>query len=888
MRGTGIDYFENSRRATLSQRAYAIANPGGFAGLRPGRLGPHRLRRPARRDAGRSAAARDKFQTYAARGASIAYVLDDGTIAPTAAAGSIAFAPEIVVPALREMRAALRGSDVCERIRLHRRVQSHARRRVRRAALRAHRAGRGLVRHGPARHRPGPDRRHDRELPQRPRLEDHARESRTSCAGLKRAGFTGGWLDAPRALTRLAARAGARRCSPAALRRCRAERERSVLRFWGMGREGEVVRELVPEFERENPDIRVDVQQIPWTAAHEKLLTALRRRLAAGPRAARQHLDPGVRRARRARAARRARRGVARRSSPGDYFPGIWDTNVFDGATYGIPWYVDTRVLFYRKDLLQRPAGDSSRRDLGGVARGDARRSSGALGPGRFAIFLPINEWTQPTSSACRSARRCWRDGGTRGAFAQPAFRPRVRLLRRPVQGRGSRRVVSYTRSRTSTRSSRGLRRHVDHRARGTSASSAAACPPDCRTRGRRRRCPARRRGNGRAYSIAGGSSSCSSGASQHKDAAWKLDRVPVAPGIADARSTRSSGDLPARREAWDDPSLADDAKARAFREQLERVRPAAAACPSGSRSRTIAEDQPRRAIRGRGHPRSALAVARPRRGPHPREAPLAPGAGAPAAAPWPLTRPRREAAGARGLAVPGARRSAAIASLFAPPDRSRRSCSRSPTSTSTRIGDLAHARFVGLRNYARLLADPAVLEGGAQHALLRPRRRPADARRRSLGGRAARQREAWRAGAALFRTVFFTPVVTTLVAVAIVWRYLYHPRYGLINHALGWVGIPPIDWLGDPRWAMPAIILLAVWKNFGYDDAPLRRRACRRSPSSCTRRRALDGAAPWQTFRSITLPLLAPTLALRRRDDDDRLLPVLRRALRHDAAAGR
>ncbi|HMM35573.1 MAG TPA: sugar ABC transporter permease, partial [Thermoanaerobaculia bacterium] len=67
-----------------------------------------------------------------------------------------------------------------------------------------------------------------------------------------------------------------------------------------------------------------------------------------------------------------------------------------------------------------------------------------------------------------------------------------------------------------------------------------------------------------------------------------------------------------------------------------------------------------------------------------------------------------------------------------------------------------------------------------------------------------------------LFRTVYFAPVVTTLVAVAAVWRYLYHPRFGLLNAALGLIGIGPVDWLGDPRWAMPAIVLMAAWKNFG------------------------------------------------------------------------
>ncbi len=117
-----------------------------------------------------------------------------------------------------------------------------------------------------------------------------------------------------------------------------------------------------------------------------------------------------------------------------------------------------------------------------------------------------------------------------------------------------------------------------------------------------------------------------------------------------------------------------------------------------------------------------------------------------------------------------------------------------------------------------------------------------------------------------LWRTIFFAPVVTTLVATAVVWRYLYHTKYGLFNHALSWIGLGPIDWMGDPRWAMPAIILLAVWKNFGYnmvifmaglqsiptelyeaaevDGAP-RRTASGTSPCPCSRRLFFSSASP-------------------------------------------
>lgn len=110
-----------------------------------------------------------------------------------------------------------------------------------------------------------------------------------------------------------------------------------------------------------------------------------------------------------------------------------------------------------------------------------------------------------------------------------------------------------------------------------------------------------------------------------------------------------------------------------------------------------------------------------------------------------------------------------------------------------------------------------------------------------------------------LFRFVYFAPVVTTLVAVAVVWRFLYHPRFGFINYFLSLVGVSQIDWLGDPKWAMPAIIVLAVWKNFGYNMI-IFIAGLQGIPVSLYEAASLDGAGPWQQFTHITLPQLAPT----------------------------
>ena len=112
------------------------------------------------------------------------------------------------------------------------------------------------------------------------------------------------------------------------------------------------------------------------------------------------------------------------------------------------------------------------------------------------------------------------------------------------------------------------------------------------------------------------------------------------------------------------------------------------------------------------------------------------------------------------------------------------------------------------------------------------------------------------------FRTALFAPVVTTVVAVAVVWRYLLNTKYGLINVALGWVGIHPIDWLGDPRWAMPAIILFAVWKNFGYNMI-IFLAGLQAIPVELYEAARIDGASFWQQFRHITLPMLGPTLLM-------------------------
>jgi multiple sugar transport system permease protein len=172
-------------------------------------------------------------------------------------------------------------------------------------------------------------------------------------------------------------------------------------------------------------------------------------------------------------------------------------------------------------------------------------------------------------------------------------------------------------------------------------------------------------------------------------------------------------------------------------------------------------------------------------------------------------------------------------------------------------IGDLHNLRFVALRNYRDLLGNsifwtaflntlyfsvvggPLTVAVSLVAALL-------------VNARLTR----WKS---FFRTVYFAPVVTTLVAVSIVFKYLYHPRFGMINRALGAIGITGPDWLGDPKWAMLSIILLAVWKGFGYTMI-IFIAGLQTIPEELYEAAQIDGAGWWRQFRNITVPMLGPT----------------------------
>jgi len=343
---------------------------------------------------------------------------------------------------------------------------------------------------------------------------------------------------------------------------CRSNEEKSVVEFWAMGREGEAVQSLMPEFERRHPGLRVKVQQIPWSAAHEKLLTAY-----AGDAmpdvfqlgntwipefAVLEAVD---------------RLAVPERE---DYFQGILETNEIEGQLYGLPWYVDTRLLFYRTDILAKAGFAAPPRSwtewLAAMAAVKA-----LPGGDRYALLLPMNEWQVPAILGLQMGAELLRDGARFGNFRSDAFRRSFRfyldIFRQSYAPAVSEAQIAnlyrefasgyFAMYITGPWNIGEFERRLPKALQDRWATAPMPAPD----------------GNYPGVSLAGGASLAIARSSSRKDQARKLIEFLSEPEQQIA-FYRLTGDLPSRRSAWRHPGLATATRVQAFKTQLERVVP--------------------------------------------------------------------------------------------------------------------------------------------------------------------------------------------------------------------------------------------------------------------------------------------------------------------------
>jgi multiple sugar transport system substrate-binding protein len=347
------------------------------------------------------------------------------------------------------------------------------------------------------------------------------------------------------------------------------ESSRTTIDFWAIGSEGEQVQHLVREFERDNPGIRVRVQQIPWLAAHEKLLTAF-----AGDAtpdlcqlgntwipefAALNALEPLDGRVKESQSVR-----------PDDYFPGVWETNRVDGQTFGVPWYADTRILFYRRDMLAA-AGFTKPPATWEEWLAAMHKIKQSVGRDRYALLIPTNEWEQPTIFALQTGTQMLRDDGRYGNFQSPEFRRAFSFYVSLFQ-EGLAPAVRNTE----------VSNVWEEFARGYFAMYITGpwnigefrrrLPPEMQDEWATAPLP-RPASSPHSISQAGGCGLVIFRLAKHPEEAWRLIEFLSQPA-QQVRFYQLTGNLPPRKSSWNEGRLIADSKVEAFYEQLQYVVP--------------------------------------------------------------------------------------------------------------------------------------------------------------------------------------------------------------------------------------------------------------------------------------------------------------------------
>lgn len=366
------------------------------------------------------------------------------------------------------------------------------------------------------------------------------------------------------------------------------------LRFWAMGSEASNVPQILPEFERLNPGIKVIVQALPWSAAHQKLLTAY-----AGSSL------PDLSQVGNTWVSEMTAIGAISPMPTSasdlltDQFPAVLETNRVGGQPMATPWYVDTRLVFYRSDLLERAGFEAVPQTWDGwkTAMHAVKR---VAGPGNFAILLPVNEFEQLLTFGLQGEEALLKDRDTRGNFSSPSFIAALEFYK-SLFDEGLAPLASSTQiSNVWTEFERGYFSFYfsgpwsigDFRQRlaPTTRWMTAGVPGP----------------TGPGASAPGGSSLVVYRHSPHQEAAWKLVRYLSEPGVQ-ARFNSITGNLPARESAWAAPAVSGDPYIAAFKGQLARAR-AVPKVPEWERIVTEMQIVAERMVRGQFTPKAAAA----------------------------------------------------------------------------------------------------------------------------------------------------------------------------------------------------------------------------------------------------------------------------------------
>jgi ABC-type sugar transport system permease subunit/ABC-type glycerol-3-phosphate transport system substrate-binding protein len=646
------------------------------------------------------------------------------------------------------------------------------------------------------------------------------------------------------------------------------------LEVWAMGTEGKKIGELAQEFEARHPGTKVVVQAIPWGAAHEKLITAV-----AG------ETTPDVCQLGSTWVSEFETMKVLlplnsflQKSSlkPDQFFEGSWKINSIGDELYGIPWYVDTRVLFYRKDLLSQIGFSEPPKtwdELVEVCQKLAVDLDKDGKKDRYGISLPIRD-------SGLLAMFIWQNGGqilsedyTSSNIESPAVAEALEFyadfFKKELTPRelaaGTDIYNAFDKGFLPMFISgpwmlRELHEQLPHL---DGKWSVATLPKK------------------KAFtSFVGGSSLVIFKSTKKAELAWKFIEFLSEPQIQ-VQWYQLTEDLPSVRASWQDPYFNKLDMVKVFGRQLDDAR----SFPSIPQWEEIAEvmnNGMERAIFQKESVQEVLQkmgsqiekiLHKDRRTQSPLFKAVILGLFLGILGflfvMYFLSSHLRTPYEVSNVSLLGKSKRYLKSYLFILPSivifglflfaPVFISLLMSFTNWDIRsMIDLSQVSFIGIDNYKNLFQDRIFLRALWNTFIFV-----------IIGGPLTMMAALFLANLlnnaiirfrTFFRVGFFTPVVTTMVAVAVVWRWLYNARFGLVNWGLDFLGIEGKNWLGDVTWAMPALILMAVWKNFGYHMV-IFLAGLQGIPPHLYEAAHIDGANRIQSFFHVTIPLLKPTI---------------------------
>ncbi len=347
------------------------------------------------------------------------------------------------------------------------------------------------------------------------------------------------------------------------------ESKQTVINFWAMGAEGEYIQKLIPEFEKRYPNIKVKVQMIPWTAAQEKLITAYASDNS--PDAfqlgntwipqfselkALEDLSPFI--------------NKSKNIKKENYYEGVWDTNILNGKVYGIPWYVDTRLLFYRSDVLEE-AGYKNPPKTWDELLDCARKVRKVLkDDNKFPIYIPTNEWVPFIVFGKQAGSSILKNNDSYGNFSGKEFKIGFTYLMQFFKEGLSPIGISQVTNVYQAFADKYINIYISGPWNIIEFNKIFV--GDLKGKYKTAPMPGYK-GEYPGLSLAGGASIVMYKKSKHKQEVWKFIEYLSKPKVQ-VQFYKYLFDLPAVKSAWQDSSIVNDPNMQAFYQQFQNVVP--------------------------------------------------------------------------------------------------------------------------------------------------------------------------------------------------------------------------------------------------------------------------------------------------------------------------